>query len=273
VTPGPGHRWSFIPALTRFWADDKGLSVFSVLLVVVAFVLPPLEPPGGGRRLAGDIVYAFLLISGVRTLGERRLARLFLMPVAVVTLTVELASWFIPISEPWVLGTTLVSLLLFLAVILVQTLRDGPITSHRLQGAVAAYLLLGIIWACAYALVGALHPGAFSGPVSASDGPRAFYYFSFVTLATLGYGDVLPVHPAARSLATLEAVTGTLYLAILLARLVSLAVTPGRREGPHAYGAGDPPAEKEDEDESAVEGDPSQPSALVAGSRSRGVRH
>jgi len=70
-------------------------------------------------------------------------------------------------------------------------------------------VLLGVIWAYAYALVGLLRPGAFSGPVNPSDGPRALFYFSFVTLATLGYGDVLPVHPAARSLATLEAVTGT----------------------------------------------------------------
>jgi hypothetical protein len=95
---------------------------------------------------------------------------------------------------------------------------------------VAAYLLLGIIWAHAYALVALQRPGAFAGPVSPGDGPRAFFYFSFVTLATLGYGDVLPVHPAARSLATLEAVTGTLYIAILLARLVSLAGGSGRGE-------------------------------------------
>jgi hypothetical protein len=63
-------------------------------------------------------------------------------------------------------------------------------------------------------------------------------YFSFVTLCTVGYGDILPVHPVARSLAMLEAVTGPLYIAILLARLVTLAVTPGP-----AGGAGDgPPA-------------------------------
>jgi hypothetical protein len=230
MTSGPGGRRPVVAALTRFWADDKGLSVFSVLLLVVAFVLPPLVPPGGGRSLVGEVVYALLLVSGVLALGERRLARLVLMPVALVTLAVDLGSWFVPIAEPWALATSLVSLLLLLAVVLGQTLRSGPITFHRIQGAVAAYLLLGVIWAYAYALVGLLRPGAFSGPVNPSDGPRALFYFSFVTLATLGYGDVLPVHPAARSLATLEAVTGTLYLAILLARLVSLAVAPGRRE-------------------------------------------
>jgi hypothetical protein len=223
-----------LPALTRFWADDKGLSVFSALLFVVAFVLPPLAPAGGGRSLAGDLVYALLLLSGVRALGEGKLARRVLMPGAVVTLAVDLGSWFVPIAQPWVLSTSLVSLLLFLAVVLGQTLRDGPVTFHRIQGAIAAYVLLGVIWAYAYALVAAVRAGAFSGPLDPADGPRAFYYFSFLTLTTVGYGDVLPVHPAARSLANLESVTGTLYVAILVARLVSLAVTPSRGGAPGA---------------------------------------
>ena len=68
-----GHRWPVVTALTRFWADDKGLSLFSALLIIVAFVLPPLVPPGSGRSLAGDVVYALLLISGVLALTERRL--------------------------------------------------------------------------------------------------------------------------------------------------------------------------------------------------------
>src|SRR5262249_34101121 len=135
--------------------------------------------------------------------------------------------WVVPVAEAWVQAMGLLSLLLFLIVVLAQTLRRGPITFHRILGAVAAYLLLGVIWAYAYSLVALLRPGAFSGPVSPADGPRAWFYFSFVTLTTVGYGDVLPVHPVARSLATLEAVVGSLYLAILIARLVSLAVVPG----------------------------------------------
>jgi hypothetical protein len=218
------HRWPIVNALTRFWSDDKGLSIFSALLLIVVFVIPPFLAPGSGRRPAGDIAYALLLVSGVHALGERRLARRVLMPVALTTLAVILGSWILPVPEPWVEGTGLLSLLLFLVVVLGQTLRAGPITFHRIQGAVAAYLLLGVIWAHAYALVAHLRPDAFSGPVSAADGPRAFFYFSFLTLTTVGYGDVLPVHPVARSLAMLEAVTGPLYLAILVARLVSLAV-------------------------------------------------
>jgi hypothetical protein len=222
---------SAVRALTRFWADDKGLSIFSAILLVFIFVVPPLLAPGSGRRVAGDIAYALLLITGVHALAVRGLPRMVLMPVALVTLAVYLGSRVVSVPEPWVQGTALLSLLMFLAVVLGQTLRAGPVTFHRIQGAMASYLLLGVIWAHAYALLAELRPGAFSGPVSAADGPRAFLYFSFVTLATVGYGDVLPVHPVARSLAMLEAVTGTLYLTTVIARLVSLAVAPGGKTG------------------------------------------
>jgi hypothetical protein len=221
--------------LTRFWADDHGLSAFTVLLFVIVFVVPPLVPPGFGRSLAGDVVTSLLLVSGVHALGERRMTRRVLMPVALLTVAVDLGSRFVPVAEPWAVGMSLVALFLFLVVVLGRTLRDGPVTARRLHGGVAAYLLLGVLWAYAYALVALLHAGAFSGPVNPADGARGFFYFSFVTLSTMGYGDVLPVHPAARSLAMLEGVTGSLYLAILIARLVSQstvsAVTDGSSRG------------------------------------------
>jgi hypothetical protein len=220
-------RPAVVPALARLWRDEKALSTFSALLLVVIFVIPPFLAPGSGRRLAGDLAYALLLISGVWALGEGKAARWMLLPVAVAALLVDLGSWLWPVPKVGVLSMQLLSLLLFLAVVLGQTLRAGRVTLHRILGAVAAYLLLGILWAHAYALVAHVRPGAFSGPLNLDDGPRAFLYFSFVTITTVGYGDVLPLHPAARSLAMLEAVTGPLYLAILVARLVSLTVGPG----------------------------------------------
>ncbi len=209
-------------AFTRLWIDDRGLSLFLALLVFVAFVLVPLVPPGTGRSRVGDLVLGLLLLSGVQALAQRGI-RAVLMPVALAALAVDLASWFVPVAEPWVESTGLLSLLLFLVVVLGHTLRAGPVTHHRIQGGIAAYLLLGIVWAYAYSLLALARPGAFAGAVSAVDGPRGFFYFSFVTLTTVGYGDVQPVHPVARSLATLEAVVGPLYLAILIARLVSTA--------------------------------------------------
>src|SRR5262249_16431504 len=105
-------------------------------------------------------------------------------------------------------------------------LLPGPITMHRARGAIAVYLLLGLIWAFGYRLVDIHIPGAlhFNTLPTAHEGPMARYvYFSLVTLTSLGYGDIIPVHPLARSLAVCEGVVGQLYPAILIAGLVGMA--------------------------------------------------
>ena len=95
---------------------------------------------------------------------------------------------------------------------------------------ISAYLMLGLIWPMAYWLVDQLTPGAFAfnattGTKESMEGFNAFY-FSFVTLSTVGYGDITPVSKVARMLAAMEAMTGLLYVAVLIARLVGLYSTP-----------------------------------------------
>ena len=204
VSARPSKRPPILRSLTRYWSDDKGLSIFSAVLLVVIFVMPPLLAGSAGRSLSGDVAFAVLLVSGVLAVSDRGVARSVMLPFALLTVAIDLGSWLVPMPPPLVRGAGLLALLLLLAVVLFQTLRSGPITVHRIQGGVAAYLLLGIAWAHAYSLLALLRPGAFSGAVSADDGARAFLYFSFVTLTTVGYGDVLPVHPAARSPATAQ---------------------------------------------------------------------
>jgi hypothetical protein len=94
---------------------------------------------------------------------------------------------------------------------------------------VAAYLILGVIWSLAYYLIALRMPEVFSvqGPFAPSDTEALrshLFYFNFVTLTTLGYGDIVAVHPMVRMLVILEAVTGQLFPAILIARLVSLHI-------------------------------------------------
>ncbi|HWU39887.1 MAG TPA: potassium channel family protein, partial [Candidatus Acidoferrum sp.] len=117
---------------------------------------------------------------------------------------------------------------LFLALVLRRVFQPGPVTWHRIQGAVAVYLLFGLAWAQLYECVEAIAPGAFQvprGDVGTAGWFPPLLYFSFITLTTLGYGDILAVHPVARSLAMFEALVGQLYPAILIAKLVSLQVT------------------------------------------------
>src|SRR5262245_34242960 len=105
-----------------------------------------------------------------------------------------------------------------------EALREGAVTAERLYAATSVYLLAGTAFALTYQVLCRLQPGAFAvaGVPSAELESGTAIYFSFVTLATLGYGDVVPVTPIARSLAICEAVGAQLFVAVLIARLVSL---------------------------------------------------
>jgi hypothetical protein len=95
----------------------------------------------------------------------------------------------------------------------------------RVQGAIAAYLCLGFAWAHAYHVVALVDPGAFNAAGSELSAAIHWINFSFGTLTTLGYQGIVPADPVAHTLSSAEAVTGQLYLAVLVARLVSMHVS------------------------------------------------
>ena len=106
---------------------------------------------------------------------------------------------------------------------------SGRVNQDRILGAVCVYLMLGVIGAAVTSSIASMQPGAFRFPEGlSSDGPylegetSSFLYFSFGTLATLGYGDITPVTPLARTFSWMLAVTGQMYIAIVVARLASL---------------------------------------------------
>jgi hypothetical protein len=113
------------------------------------------------------------------------------------------------------------------------------VDSERLSAALSAYLLAGHCFGIAYFEVEQLRPGSFAIGGTATQPAQldlqTAIYFSFVTLATLGYGDISPLRPTARGIAISEAILGQLYLAVLVARLVGAA---GPREGPDETAGG-----------------------------------
>ena len=210
--------WRLWKAWSRFWAADQCLSALLVLLVVVIFVLPLFVRPGTFVRSANDVVLSLLLVTGAAVVSsERRLLRDMVSACTIVTLYARWVHWLVPPADlvQWYAVSRLIALSTLALVVLVQVFRRGPVTFHRIQGAIAVYLLLGLTWANAYELMSLLHPGAFAGAVPDHGTLQHWIYYSFVTLTTVGYGDVTPVHPAARSLAMLEALIGQLYPAIL----------------------------------------------------------
>ena len=216
-------------ALAGLWANDRGLSVFLASLVAVVFVLPPLGPMGSAGRFLGDAVFSLMLVSGASAVAQKPWALVVISVIALGALSVRWASWAADLTV-WREVSTLATLVPLCIVILMLVVRRGPVTRQRIEGAIAVYVLLGLTWAQAYELLALLDPGAFAGAVGRQTSP-SWVYYSFVTLTTMGYGDITPLNPVARSLAILEALTGQLYLAILVARLVSLELH-SRRGGP-----------------------------------------
>jgi len=105
-------------------------------------------------------------------------------------------------------------------------LSSGAITLNRVVGALCLYLLLGVIWAIMFEFVELARPGAFDYHGQQVGEPiEQMLYYSFVTLTTLGYGDIAPIDPVARTLSYLEAVIGHLYVAVLVAGLVGRRVS------------------------------------------------
>ncbi|NOZ23760.1 MAG: hypothetical protein GXP25_22005 [Planctomycetes bacterium] len=208
-----------------------------VSLLLLSFLLPIVGDPA---RLFGisvfDICICAILISAVRAVAETRRATIIALAVVIPMLILTGISNLVP-SKPIDFVEHILFAIFFaftMCVILRDVLSAGKITGHKIVGAICVYLFLGIIWGFLYSLTEMLSPGSFSaaGVTVTGDAavPRRLYfshitYYSFVTLSTLGYGDIVPVKPVSRMLSWMEAVTGQLYIAILIARLVALHVT------------------------------------------------
>jgi len=140
----------------------------------------------------------------------------------------------------------LVCLSILVVMTLKRILQPGRVNVYRVIGGVAGYLLIGYTWAFAYQLLVQNVPGAiqFEPPMANMilRQPSHLIYLSFITLTTVGYGDVHPVHPAARSLAVAEALVGQLYLAILIGALVGMALKARSEDGDSIRTSGEPPA-------------------------------
>jgi hypothetical protein len=214
-------------SIGSFWRSDRGLTALLLFLLVALLVAPPLIEAGILSTVLFDVLFTLILISGVATVSGRKWPAVVTSILSIATLAIR---WIrVAGGHPGLalLDSSLAVLvvLTLAGLVLFQVLRKGPVTVRRIQGATAAYLLFGLAWASAYEFALLARPGAFRFPEGKGDDPISLLYFSFVTLTTVGYGDITPVLPAARSLAVAEALVGQLFPAILIARLVGLELT------------------------------------------------
>lgn len=222
------------------WFSKKGSEGrhFPFLIsLAVLFLLYPVMVELDIVRLF-RLAFALVLVSAVYTLGGTRRHLITALALGVPAMLAQLVVYTFPGRLTLVVGTIfgLAFLGYTTVVILGSVLRPGRVTGDKIAGAIAVYLLLGLLWALLYGVIAAAQPGAFRAPEDLRLGEAlgtgaeyAFIYYSFVTLTTLGYGEISPALPLSRSFAWMEAVTGQLFLAILIARLVALHIAQGRK--------------------------------------------
>lgn len=207
---------------------DPLLTVLTVLLVLMLFVVAPLHASGifvsedvglvVGFVIICTVVFAYGLSPAVFVL----LVALGLAAAAAVLRHRQNTPLDLYLdASAWILLGFALSFVVSRAVF-----APGRVTYHRIMGAILLYLTIGVTFVALYAFLGLLVPDAFAGmPLKDAPAlPSTLVYFSFGTLTTAGAGDLAPVHPVARSLTNIEAMIGQLYPATLLARIVTLEI-------------------------------------------------
>jgi hypothetical protein len=223
-------RRSVNPVLEHFRFRRFSTVQLLIALVVLLVSAPFVEELEGGHFIL-SLLFSLVLIAAVFAVANRKRSLVIALVLAIPAITARWINQLRPdLVHPTVFLVCALVLLAFVIGHLLYFVLHAPVVNVEvLCASIAAYLMLGLTWTVAYWLVDQLTPGgAFSfNTTRGAHSMNGFtgFYFSFITLSTVGYGDITPISQAARWLAAMEAMTGLLYVAVLIARLVSLYST------------------------------------------------
>ncbi|MBX9625118.1 MAG: potassium channel family protein [Gemmataceae bacterium] len=223
------------------WYARHGGVVFLAVLVLT-LVTAPFANDADDSRAAEPVLVTVVLVAGVGAVGGHRWT---VLAAALLAIPVVTGRW-LHHARPTAVAETayLAAGVVFAAFVaghqMVVVFRTRRVDANVLCAGITGYLLVGLLWAVLYRLIAAATPGAFAvGPDRRELEGLEAGYFSFMTLSTVGYGDIVPVSRPARMLAVLEATTGLFYVTVLIARLVALYSSETAR--PHANPPGAAP--------------------------------
>jgi Ion channel len=205
---------------------DRLLTLLAVLIGLATFVFAPLQSVGIYLFQGFALVALLAVIGGMIVISENPaamavLAICFVANVVIFVLRLYFPPW--PYNLYGLAGAWLAIAITVGAVVAQAVFRRGRVTYHRIVGAILLYLLIAVAFGTLFIFVGLTLPDAFQG-ITFEDSPglaNSVFYLSFVTLTSVGFGDIVPVHPIARSLCNIESIIGQLYPVTLLARLMN----------------------------------------------------
>jgi hypothetical protein len=210
---------------------DWLLTLLTVVLTLMIFVFAPLQAAGFFVFQTFAIAGLLAMIGGALLISASPVA-LGLMSIAFIANSVV---FFMRLYYPWpynlhLLAVAWLIISVTLGIVVARAVfAGGRITYHRIVGAILLYLLIAVAFATLFAILGLSIPDTIKGIEFQDDAALAssLFYLSFVTLTSTGYGDIVPMHPLARSLCNIESIIGQLYPATILARLVTLELEHG----------------------------------------------
>lgn len=203
-----------------------GRFLFLFICIVLLMVLRPFLVHVDQRNMIMELFFSAILISGIYAVSEKRSTFFISLIIGIPAI---LAQWttYIPKIHSFPIAAEVLSTVFFAYIsanILAFIFKEKNVTADLIIGAICAYFLVGFFWSSIYTIMEMVQPGSFLIPEGVGNLGSLFNYYSFVTLTTLGYGDVTPLSEAARSLSVLEAAMGQLYITVLIARLVGLHI-------------------------------------------------
>ncbi len=216
----------FLPRVIRHTLEGRFLSLLAAILVYLAFG-PVLEKTKEFKFFL-DIFFSIILMAGIFAVSQKKRSTVIALSLAIPTLV---AIWTREFSGGITIEvfSSALSIIFFsytLIVLLSFLLKSKRVTPDVIYAALIGYLLMGLMWASIYSLIDTITPGSFSVLQGWTENPRLVHlYFSYVTLTTLGYGDISPLTAPAYSFSILEAIIGQIYLTVLVARLVGMHIT------------------------------------------------
>jgi len=220
---------------TRITLGDRPHPQRVLILVVATVIFVAILPLARSIPIIVEIVQATVVISAILVSSATRRALVIGLALGVPTLVMSLvAPRTVGQGTTYVFLALIAALYLYMVVLMLgRIFATRRVTKETILMAVASYLLVALVWSIAFTALETAYPGSFSLPAELhiSDYWPDLYYFSFVTMTTLGYGDITPQSPVARSMATLEAISGVMFLAVLIGRLVG-AYEPDKKVDP-----------------------------------------
>jgi hypothetical protein len=220
---------------SKEWLEERRFLFLLISMLFLFFVHPFFEKSDIGTFIL-DIGYLIILLSSIYAISERKKVFFISLFLAFVAFSSTALNYlFMTNSLRLVTTSSLGLFFIVMAVAILSTImKSEKVRTETIYAAICVYLLLGIIWMMLFSVIEIIEPGSFllgGAPVVDWQGEPVrrnvfsnFVYYSFVTLTTLGYGDITPVSPQARGLSSLEAVVGQLYIAVLIARLVGMHI-------------------------------------------------